>query len=469
MNDHGINVIQQETGVSTPIVAESGVPFVIGSAPVQAAENPAAAGTPVLCTSWDEAVEALGYSDNWADFTLCEFMYSHFKLFACQPVIFLNLLDPATMKEAVSEASVTVADHKAKLPIEAINSAALTVKSGVDTLVKDTDYSVYYNGENCIVELLPDSEYYSEASLTIGYDKVKASAVNAAAVATGVEKVELCLTLLGKVPDLIVAPGFSSEATVAAAMAAKAGSINGLFVAKAVVDVESSTTKTYAAAVAKKATDGMTDKAEIVCWPMATLGDKKFHMSTIVTGRMAQTDTENGGNPSESPSNEKAPIDGLCAADGTAIMLTLQQANVLNAGGIVTALNFVNGWVVWGNYTGCYPGSADVKDYFIPVSRTFGWVGNSLIKTFWSKLDSRMSRRLVDNILDSANIWMNGLVGQGVLLGGRVELIDAENPLTNLMAGIIRIHVYLTPPSPMQELDFVLEYDASYVETALQG
>ena len=45
----------------------------------------------------------------------------------------------------------------------------------------------------------------------------------------------------------------------------------------------------------------------------------------------------------------------------------------------------------------------------------------------------------------------------------------AENLLTNLMAGKIVLHVYLTPPSPAQEIDFVLEYDASYVESALSA
>ena len=37
------------------------------------------------------------------------------------------------------------------------------------------------------------------------------------------------------------------------------------------------------------------------------------------------------------------------------------------------------------------------------------------------------------------------------------------------MAGKIVLHVYLTPPSPAQEIDFVLEYDASYVESALSA
>ena len=54
--NHGVYVSQQATSVSTPVVAESGVPFVVGLAPVQAADKPAAPGTPVLCTCWSEAV-----------------------------------------------------------------------------------------------------------------------------------------------------------------------------------------------------------------------------------------------------------------------------------------------------------------------------------------------------------------------------------------------------------------------------
>ena len=38
--NHGVYVSQQATSVSTPVVAESGVPFVVGLAPVQAADKP---------------------------------------------------------------------------------------------------------------------------------------------------------------------------------------------------------------------------------------------------------------------------------------------------------------------------------------------------------------------------------------------------------------------------------------------
>ena len=81
------------------------------------------------------------------------------------------------------------------------------------------------------------------------------------------------------------------------------------------------------------------------------------------------------------------------------------EANVVDAAGICTFLNFMGSWTAWGNHTGCYPKSTDVKDYFIPISRMFDYVSNTLIKTFWSKLDKPMNRRLIDTIVDSASVW----------------------------------------------------------------
>lgn len=179
--NHGVYVSQQATSVSTPVVAESGVPFVVGLAPVQAADKPAAPGTPVLCTSWSEAVEKLGYSDDWATYTLCEFMYSHFKLFACQPVIFCNVLDIATAKEASAATDVAVTEHKVKLPIAAINDSTLVIKPAGGTgsaYVSGTDYNAYYSGEHLVVELLSTGSAYDAEQVNIAYNKVKACFAN---------------------------------------------------------------------------------------------------------------------------------------------------------------------------------------------------------------------------------------------------------------------------------------------------
>ena len=58
----GVKVFEQATSVSTPNVASVGVPFVVGTAPVHAAEQPAPINTPVLCTSWSEAVRPVRIS-----------------------------------------------------------------------------------------------------------------------------------------------------------------------------------------------------------------------------------------------------------------------------------------------------------------------------------------------------------------------------------------------------------------------
>lgn len=464
MANHGVFVTERGTAVNAPVQVPSGIPFIVGSAPVQAADNPATAGVPVLCTDWDAAVEAFGYSDDWENYTLCEAMYSHFRLYGMQPIVLVNVLDVTTMKNAVAAADKAVTNHQVALPIAAINDNALVVKDNSTTLVLDTDYTVYYSGESCIVELISTSTHYSAASLNIAYNAVTPTSVNAAAVIAGIEKVELCMSTLGVIPDLLLAPGFSDTATVAAALAAKAAAINGMFKAKAIVDIPISAT-TAAAAITAKGTNGLTDENMIVCWPAVKLGDKTFHMSTQMAGVIAATDAENGA-PHGSPSNNAIHAGALVVTGGAEVLLSLADANNLNAQGIVTALNFMGNFVAWGNYTACYPGNTDVKDCFIPVSRMFDWVSNSLIIAFWSRLDTPMTRRSVDSIVDTANIWLNGLTGSGYILGGRVEMVASENPPANLMQGIIKFHVYITPPVPEQEIDFSIEYSVEYLEAA---
>lgn len=471
---HGVYVSQKGTSVGTPVVAECGIPFFIGTAPVQSAAAPAKAGVPVLCTSWAEAVDKLGYSDNWKNYTLCEAMYSHFQLYGCQPAIFCNVLDAGTMTTAQAAADLDVADHKVKLPIEALDNGDLVVKASGgtgDAYTKGTDYATYYDGESLVIEVMAEGAAYSATKLNVAYKKVNPAAVTATTVATGLEGIEMCMTMFGIVPDLICAPGFSQQSTVAAVMATKAAGINGMFPAKALIDIDCGTdgAKTYDAAISGKKTLNVVDSVQIACWPMEKLGDKVFHGSTQLAGRIAGVDADNGGIPYESPSNKVIKADSLCLEDGTEVLLTLDQANILNANGIVTGLNFMGGLKCWGNYTACYPANTDPKDYFIPISRMFGWVSSTLIKTFWERLDKPMNRLLIDSIIDTANIWLSGLVGSGYLLGARVEFKEEENPASNLMAGIIKVHIYMTPPSPAQEIDFVLEYDASYVTSALQA
>ncbi len=480
---HGVTSRQQATSVLTPAVAESGIPFVVGTAPVQAAENPAAVGQPVLCTNWDEAVAKLGYSDNWQEYTLCEAMYSHFKLFSCQPIILCNVLDVANMQEEVAAADLPVVKHKISLPIAAL-SGSITLKAAntggtesEETLksaaayVNGVDYELYYSGENLIIELLENGACYDVALLNVAYAKAAPEQVKTNQIVAGIESVEYCLGSFGVAPDLLLAPGYSHDSVVAAVLAAKAASIGGLFGAKALIDIDTSEdgARSYADVLTAKNKANLVDERQIICWPMLKLGDYMFHQSTQLAGLIAQVDSKNNGCPYESPSNKNYQCNGLTLADGSEVQMTWAQANILNGQGVVTALNRGSGWQCWGDWTACYPANRDVKDYFIPISRMFDWVAKTIINTFWNKIDQPMNRRLIDTLLDTCNIWLAGLVGSGYLLGARAEMLAAENPDTSLMAGIVTLHIYITPPSPMVQVDFVLEYDASYVSAALLG
>lgn len=124
-------------------------------------------------------------------------------------------------------------------------------------------------------------------------------------------------------------------------------------------------------------------------------------------------------------------------------------------------------WVVmvaWGNRTAAYPGLTDPKDVFIPIRRMFNFASNTLVTTAWQFLDTPvMRRRLVETICDTFNIWLNGLAAREYILGGRVEFQHTENPVTDLMDGIARFHVFFSPPPPAREIDFTLEYDPGYL------
>jgi len=372
------------------------------------------------------------------------------------------------MKSAVAAADKNVVNKKVALTAKAI-PGSVVVKNGQNTLVLGTDYDLYFADEVLTIEVLSGGSAYSATTLNVAFDEVTPASVTTNVVAGGIEAVDLCMSTIGLIPDLIVAPGYSDNTGVAAVMAAKAEAINGMFRAKALIDLSTAATggaDTYDEVIALKNSNNFTDENEIVCWPLVKLSDKVFHLSTQLAGVIAATDAEYAA-PHVSPSNKGLQCDGLVTAAGGEVILSLEQANILNGGGVVTALNFMGGFKAWGNYTACYPTNQDVKDYFISVSRMVDFVGNTLIRTFWGKLDLPMNRRLIDTILDSCNIWLNGLTGSGYILGGRCEMIDAENPETNLMAGIIKLHVFVTPPSPMQELDFVIEYDPAYVTEAL--
>ena len=483
---HGAYKEEKPTSLVPMTETDGGLIVAIGTAPVHLAKDPAGANKPVLCSTYTEAVEAFGYSDDFEKYTLCEAIKTQFGLFNMAPIVLINLLDvtnsdhvqqknrqEVALQERVGEMSDPVLLNTLKL-FPAEDSAAEA------ELKLNEDYTVAHDDDgNVVITALEGAGAASLNKVYADYKAVKPAGVTPSHVvggidvdtgaAEGLELIDEIYPRFGMVPGIIIAPGFSENTEVAATIKAKCDNIDGCFSAIGVVDLPTSgadCVRKYSDAFAYKTQNNIVDTSIVATWPMLTLAGQKYHLSTQLASVMNQTDSEKGSDiPYFSPSNKSLQCDGACLKDGTEVFLSNVNAGILNGYGIVTAINGTGGWTTWGNRTTVYPANTDVKDSFISLRRMFNWVGNTLITTFWSKIDDPTNRRLIDSIVNSANVWLNSLTAQGALLGGRVEFLEEDNSITDLMDGKIRFHVYMTPPSPAREITFVQEYDPAYIST----
>lgn len=483
---HGVRTSEVATSLLPTSEADSALPVIVGTAPVNMTDE-ANVNKPVLCHSYDEFVQNFGYVPpslkeasglEEFDFTLCEAANALFTLFGVAPAVFINVLDPTTHKKTATTATITL-DAKTGSAVVAepgiiLSSVSITPQEAA-AYVRDEDFTLSFDDDgNLVVTSLQDEggafKCTTGASLTFAAEVVDPTMVEdddviggvfVNGVKSGFELVGEVYPRFGLVPGTLLAPGFSDDPSVAAVMAAKCTGISDRFNAMCAVDVPTDAVTTYSAVPNWKTTNNYTDPRQIVCWPNLALDGVKYHLSTQIAALMAQVDGENDGTPYISPSNHGVQCTATVLEDGSEVWLDLGEAAYLNGEGIVTAINQTSGWTAWGNRTGCYPATTDVKDCFIPIRRMFNWIGNTLITTFWQRLDAPINRRLIDTIIDSANIWLNGLCARQYILSGQVSFLESENTTTDLMDGIIRFHVSICPPSPARDIEFTLEYNVN--------
>ncbi len=480
--NHGIRVQENPTSIAVPKVGIAGLQVIFGTAPINLAEDPYnAANRLVIAYSFQEAVKQLGYSDDFANYTLCQSIDASFRIFKVAPIILCNVLDPEVHKATVSETSYPVVNKQTTINIKGLLLDKLVVKKEAATLVMGTDYITYFDEEgNVVVTLLDGGSAATVTSILVGGVKIDPSLVDATDIiggydaATGKEKgMELIRQVypkFGFTPGLILAPGWSHDPVVGAVLAAKSININGVFQCENILDLDCSSegaTK-YTDCGQVKTDSGYTNKHSIVLWPKVKIGTKLYAYSAIYAAMVAYTDASSDDVPNLSPSNKLLGIGSTVLADGTEVILDQLQANVLNGLGIVTAIN-MNGWKAWGNNTACYPDNTEYKDRWIACRRFFSWWSNSFILFYVDKVDDPSNLRLIEAIVDSENIRGNSFVSQGKCAGAKIVFIEEENPITDIMNGKIQFKQYLAPYNPAEDILNVLEFDPSMIEAALGG
>ena len=103
--NHGVYNQEQETSLTTPIQGTAGLQVIFGTAPIHLAADPAAAvNKPVVCYSFAECQQAMGYSDDFENFTICQSMDACFRVFNVAPIILVNVLDPSKSSHTTQNA-----------------------------------------------------------------------------------------------------------------------------------------------------------------------------------------------------------------------------------------------------------------------------------------------------------------------------------------------------------------------------
>ena len=500
MYKHGIEVTEKTTAYERPLSTEYGVQVVIGTAPVHLTADPAGAvNRPVLLNSFAEAEEALGYSDDWEKYTLCQSMYASWQLFHVYPAVFINILDPEKHSKKAEESPYPVSNHQVTLEQDGILLDTVTINQGsgarVGTakvgsatvgeqaegpaLVKDQDYivSVDENGKTRIT-LLSTGSGYELAEISIGYQYLDPSMVTEVDMIgaydletgkeTGLELVRQVYPLYHLAPALLLAPGWSKRPNVGAALMEKCTELNGVFRCECVLDLDAAENTKYTECGVAKKKNGYTDPHAIVVWPELLAGGNHLAFSAVYGAMASYYTATNGDVPYIYPSNKLLGVDGAVLADGTEVTLDPPQAAYLNGDGIVTAVND-GGWRSWGNNTGCYPDNTDPKDYRIGCRRMFSFVANYFIRQYQQRLDSPMNRRTIDDIVNSFNIWGNSLVSQGMCAGLRMEYDEGENSNEDLLNGHVKVKIYLAPYTPLEYIQASEEFDMTTLQAAIVG
>ena len=483
---HGVYVTERATSLTVPRNADSAVQVVFGTAPVNMAADPyACTNVPIRANTFAEATAGVGYSDNFKDYTLCQAIDASFRVFAVAPVVLINVLDPAKHTKPVEESTVAVSNKKATVQTTGLLLDKLTVKNADSEdaeLTADTDYIAAFDDDGFVtITLLPTGSASETTSLKVSGTAIDPSQITAKDIVggvddtgaeTGIEAVRKVKPMLGLTPGFLLAPGWSEDPTVAAALQAKTTGLNGGYKCVALIDLNSDTEKggvaKYTDIKSAKDKSGVTDPNAVALWPYFAVGEKVYAASCIAGAAYADADASNGGIPNPRLSNIAIPITATVTKDGKEVLLDQEQANAINAEGVITSFG-LNGYRLWGNHTACYPGNADPKDCWLHPRRFFIWRANSIIDTYIERVDDPANRRLIENIVDSENMTGNGYVSAGICAGYRVEYNAADNPLTNILNGQVLFRVYLAPYTPAEAIQFVQEFDPAALEAALAG
>jgi phage tail sheath protein FI len=484
---HGITTTRKATALSSPITSTANVTVVIGTAPVNMASDPYhAANVPIAAYSKADAIAKMGWSEDFAKYTIMQSVYAAFNVFAVAPLVAINVLDPNNTNHitAVVSTAYAVANKKATIAVEGIllDTIQVTNSDASETLVYDTDYVTSFADDGTVIIGFTDAGAAKAGnSVLAAYTKLNPEGVTytdiiggynvSTRIKKGMEVIGDIFPKLGIVPGTLIAPGFSQVPAVNTALTAKSQLIYSLFSCKVVSDLDSSndaapsldTVKTW------KNNNGYSDRRTFAVWPKVKVDNYTYYFSTQLAALLQRLAADNGGVPSDSCDNKPLKISGLVIESGEEITFDMDEANdYLNANGVITSIN-IDGYLAWGSNTSIYPQSTDIVDRWATSVMMFDYIENNFKRSFFNQVGNKTSYREIEDVVLSENLTLNGLKGSDDIAGGEITFSIEDNPITQILAGKIQFHERIATYPPMEDINNEFEFDPTILQAALEG
>lgn len=482
---HGIRTSRQDTSLIIPTKTDGNIQCVIGTAPVNLAADPYdTVNRPFAAHKKEDAIKYVGYNTDFENYTLCQSIYATFDVFGTGPLILINVLDPKKHISAETSKEVGVISGRAVIEDQGIllDQLKVTDEAGTKTYVADTDYIASFDSSgHVVIAIAKDGQAAKAAKIKATFVKLDPSMVTEADIIgaydvathkrTGMELIGSVCSKLNLIPGLLLAPGWSHKTAVALALNAKAQLIYSLYGANAVIDLDSSAkgADSYEKVKETKEAAALTESSEWIVWPKIKVGDLAYYYSAQMGARLQSLAAANDGVPSQTPSNKAAMISAIVNEAGEEIEMDMDAANdYCNANGVITAIN-MNGWKCWGSNTAAYPSTTDPVKRWLNVVNIFTYIENAFKTTFFQKVDDLTNYRLIEDVVATENLSLNGLQGSDDIAGGVIEFNHDENPITEILGGHIKFHERIGGYTPAEDIENVFEFDPTITQAALEG
>lgn len=272
----------------------------------------------------------------------------------------------------------------------------------------------------------------------------------------------------GFTPRILIAPGFSSTATVAAALRVISPKLRATDLVDAAVGT------TFSAALAGRTGVGhvyntASDRSLLLypylqaAGPGGMVTNQPY--SQFMAGVIAAKDQAVGG-PHWSPSN--TVIQGVVGVERlltASITDRTTEVQLLNAQGITTY--FPEGGIrTWGNRSAAFP-TILTPNNFYSIRRTADIIEDAIELAQLQHQDKPLTRGVIDQVVEDVNGYLREKRGDGWIIDGKCWFDPDDNPITKLGNGNPTYRYNFLPPGANELASFIAVIDSNYLKQLL--